>query len=387
MMLLLAATTFAAAGGIHYQTPMLGQMAAEFGSEAAAIGWIPTASFGGFLVGITFLVPLGDRLDKRRLIIAQHCAAIVALIAAGFAPNLVTAAACCFLIGMCACYAQTVVPMVAELAPASERGRAVGTVLSALFLGILFGRLAGGFVASHLGWRAMYWIGAGMLGLLTPALIARLPHSAPKTGLAYGQLLASMVTLVRTHAEMRRVVAMQFLLGICYGGFWATIATMLLETHGLGPQVAGLIGIPGAAGILVARPAGRMLDLRGPAPIIVTGVSLILAAYGVFAFGAWWAAALALGAVLLDCGLRATMVANQTIVNSLAPDARSRSNTIFGFSVWSGNAAGAFIATSVLAASGWLAVCAVSALAAAAALAVQLRSLNRGQSPIPGGRR
>jgi len=381
-MLLLAATTFAAAGGIHYQTPMLGQMAAEFGVDNAAIGWIPTASFGGFLVGITFLVPLGDRLDKRRLIITQHCAAVVMLVAAGFAPNLVALAASCFLIGMCACYAQAVVPLVAELAPASERGRAVGTLLSALFLGILFGRLAGGFVASHLGWRAMYWIGAAILGLLTPALIARLPHSAPKTGLPYPQLLASMVTLVRTHADMRRVVLIQLLLGICYGGFWATIATMLLKVHALGPQVAGLIGIPGAAGILVARPAGRMLDLRGPGPIVVIGISAIIAAYGVFAFGVWWVAALALGAVLLDCGLRATMVANQTIVNSLAPDARSRSNTIFGFSVWSGNAAGAFIATSALAASGWLAVCAVSALAAGAALAVQLRSKNRGRSPI-----
>ena len=376
-MLLLAATTFAAAGGIHYQTPMLGQMAAEFGADSAAIGWIPTASFGGFLAGITFLVPLGDRLDKRRLIITQHCATMVALVAAGFAPSLITAAACCFLIGMCACYAQTVVPMVAELAPASERGRAVGTVLSALFLGILFGRLAGGFVASHLGWRAMYWIGAALLGLVTPALVARLPHSAPKTALAYPDLLASTVKLVRTHAEMRRVVSIQLLLGICYGGFWATIATMLLEVHALGPQVAGLIGIPGAAGILVARPAGRMLDLRGPGPIVVTGISLILAAYGVFAFGVWWPAALALGAVLLDCGLRATMVANQTIVNSLAPDARSRSNTIFGFSVWSGNAAGAFIATSALAASGWLAVCAVSAIAAAAALGVQFRAMRR----------
>ena len=386
-MLLLAATTFAAAGGIHYQTPMLGQMAAEFGTDSASIGWIPTASFGGFLFGITFLVPLGDRLDKRRLIITQHCAAIVALVAAGFAPNLVSVAACCFLIGMCACYAQTVVPMVAELAPASERGRAVGTILSALFLGILFGRLAGGFVASHLGWRAMYWIGAVILGLMTPALIARLPHSPPKTGLPYPQLLASMVTLVRTHPDMRRVVLIQLLLGICYGGFWATIATMLLQVHALGPQVAGLIGIPGAAGILVARPAGRRVDLRGPGPIVVTGISLIFVAYCVFAFGAWWAVALALGAVLLDCGLRATMVANQTTVNSLAPDARSRSNTIFGFSVWSGNAAGAFIATSALAASGWLAVCAVSALAAAAALAVQLRSKNRGQSPISAERR
>jgi predicted MFS family arabinose efflux permease len=158
---------------------------------------------------------------------------------------------------------------------------------------------------------------------------------------------------------------------------------MLLKWHGLGSTVAGLIAIPGAAGILIARPAGRWLDLRGPGPIVTTGIALIFAAYGVFAFGLWWPAALAVGAALLDCGLRAAMVANQTIVNSLAPDARSRSNTVFGLSVWSGNAIGAFIATSALAHSGWLAVCALSALAAALAFGVQLAATrNRGQSPI-----
>ena len=382
-MLLLTATTFAAAGGIHYQTPMLGAMAAEFGADSSTIGWVPTLTFGGFLVGIVLLVPLGDRIDKRRLIITQHFAAMLALLAAGAAQGVAAAAASGFLIGLCACYAQNIVPMVAELAPPGERGRAVGTVLTALFLGILFARITGGIVAAQLGWRWMYVLGAALLALIAPALIARLPHSAPKTTLAYPELLASMLALARVHADMRRVVAIQLLLGICYGGFWATIATMLLQRHGLGPTVAGLIGIPGAAGILIARPAGRWLDLRGPAPIVTTGIALIIAAYGVFAFGVWWPAALAVGAALLDSGLRAAMVANQTVVNSLAPEARSRSNTVFGLSVWSGNAVGAFIATSALAASGWLAVCAISALAAAAALGVQLRAMrNRGQSPI-----
>jgi predicted MFS family arabinose efflux permease len=380
-MLLLTTATFTVAGGIHYQTPMLGAIAAEFGADSSAIGWVPTLTFGGFLVGIALLVPLGDRVDKRRLILAQHFAGIAALLAAAAAPNLAAVAASGFVIGVCACYAQNIVPMVAEFTPPGERGRAVGTVLTALFLGILFARIAGGIVAAELGWRAMYVIGAAMLLAMAPLLIARLPHSTPKTSLPYLELLGSMLTLMRTHAEMRRVVAIQTLLGICYGGFWATIATMLLKSHGLGPTVAGLIAIPGAAGILIARPAGRWLDLRGPGPIVTSGIALIFAAYGAFAFGVWWPAALAVGAALLDCGLRAAMVANQTIVNSLAPDARSRSNTVFGLSVWSGNAMGAFIATSALAHSGWLAVCAVSALAAALALGVQLAARYRGQSP------
>jgi len=374
LMPLFTLTAFVAASCIHYQTPMLGAMAAEFGASGAAIGWVPTLTFGGFLVGILLLVPLGDRIDKRRLIIVQNLATMLALLAAAAAPGVAGAAAAGFVIGLFACYAQSVVPLAAELAPPEERGRAVGTILTALFLGILFARLAGGAVASHLGWRWMYVIGAGMLAALAPLLVARLPHSAARTALPYPALLGSMLALVRQHAEMRRVVAIQFLLGICYGGFWATIAPMLLRSHGLGPDVAGLVGIPGAAGILIARPAGRWTDRRGAGPIVALGAALIIAAYGVFVFALWWVPAIALGAVLLDCGLRAAMVPNQTLVNSLAPDARSRSNTVFGISVWSGNAAGAFVASTALAHGGWLAVCAIAALSASAALAVQLRA-------------
>lgn len=376
-MWLLTAATFTGASSIHYQTPMLGAMARELGASASQIGWVPTLTFGGFLVGIVFLVPLGDRLDKRRLILTQYFANIAALLAAAAAPGLAALAAVSFLIGVCSCYAQTIIPLVAELAPDKARGRAVGTVLTALFLGILFGRIAGGLVATYLGWRWMYVLAALMFGALSPALLARLPHSKPHTSLAYRQLLGSVLGLIGRYADMRRVVGIQLLLGICYGGFWATIATMLLSVHGLGPTVAGLIGIPGAAGVLIARPAGRWLDQRGPGPIVAGGITLIVAAYGVFAFGLWWPVALAVGAALLDCGLRAAMVSNQTVVNSLAPDARSRSNTVFGLAVWSGNAAGAFIASTALARGGWLAVCAISAVSAAGALAVQLAATRR----------
>ena len=376
-MWLLAAATFTGSSSIHYQTPMLGAIALEFDASASAIGWVPTLTFGGFLAGIVLLVPLGDRIDKRRLILVQYFINIALLLAAAAAPSLTALAAISFAIGVCVSYSQSIVPLAAELAPDTGRGRAVGTILTAIFLGILFARITGGVVAAYLGWRWMYALAALMLVALAPWMLSRLPGSTPHTSLAYRRLLASMLGLIGKHADMRRVVAIQLLLGICYGGFWATIATMLLNVHHLGPSVAGLIGIPGAAGILIARPAGRWLDVRGPGPIVAGGVSLIIVAYGVFAFGLWWPAALAAGAVLLDCGLRATMVSNQTVVNLLAPEARSRSNTVFGLAVWSGNAIGAFVASTALSRSGWLAVCAISAASATLALLVQLASSRR----------
>src|SRR5690606_26750594 len=136
------------------------------------------------------------------------------------------------------------------------------------------------------------------------------------------------------HRDIRRVAAIQFLLGICYGGFWAVVSPMASAYHRLGPAQVGLIGIPGAAGILVARPAGRWTDRSGPLPVVTAAACTMLAAWLTFGFSAWTLAAVIAGAVLLDCALRAAMVANQTLVNTVVPDSRARANTIFGTHVW-----------------------------------------------------
>ncbi len=377
LMVLLTVSMFAGAGTIHFQTPMLGAIGIEFGADAAAVGWVATLSFGGFLAGTVFLVPLGDWMDKRRLILAQIAFLIVALLAMAAAPSLAALAAASFVVGACATFGQSIVPLAAELARPGERGRAVATVLFALFLGILFGRVAAGLVASNFGWRWIYVISAVMLIALVPALVMRLPRIPPGTALAYGSLMGSLVRLLRASPELRRASTTQFLLGIGYGGFWATIATMLLQFHQFGPAETGLMAIPGAAGILITRPAGRWMDRRGAAPVVTTGAGLVLAAFVIFGFAGSWIIAAIAGAILLDCGLRAAMVANQTLVNTVAPDARSRFNTIFGAHVWAGNATGAFLASTALTHAGWLAVCAIAATAAGLALVLQLRAIRR----------
>jgi predicted MFS family arabinose efflux permease len=360
LMALLTLTIFACSGTIHYQTPMLTSIAAEFGADAAATGWVATLSFGGFLAGTIFLVPLGDRFDKRMLFLAQFAMTIVALLAMAAAPNLPMLAAAAFVVGIgCSSASQNIIPMVAEMAPPSERGRTV---------------------ASSLGWRWMYVIAAGMLLSLVPVLVRRIPSCPPTTQLGYFALLRSVGAMLGEHAAMRRVAVIQALLGMTYGAFWATIAAMLLQYHGLGPAQAGLMGIPGAAGVLIARPAGRWMDKRGVTPVVTTGICLIIAAYATLAFAATWVAAAVAGAILLDCGLRASIVANQTLVNTIAPEARSRSNTIFSGAVWGGNALGAFIASAMLAHSGWLAVCGVIICAPVLALLAQWRSARGGKA-------
>ena len=189
--------------------------------------------------------------------------------------------------------------------------------------------------------------------------------------------MRSVLALLLDHADIRRVALIQFLLGICYGGFWAVVSPMASAFHRLGPAEVGLIGIPGAAGILVARPAGRWTDRAGPLSVVTAAISTMLLAWIAFGFSAWTMFAVILGAVLLDCALRAAMVANQTLVNTVVPESRARANTIFGTHVWAGNATGAFLASSAFAHIGWSAVCAVAIAATTTALLVHLRAVRR----------
>jgi predicted MFS family arabinose efflux permease len=154
------------------------------------------------------------------------------------------------------------------------------------------------------------------------------------------------------------------------------MSAMLLASYGYGPAIAGLIGIPGAAGILIARYAGRWMDKSGIGPVVTAGVSTIIVSQLVFGLAPISIAFIVIGVALLDCGLRAALVANQTAVTHAAPDARSRATTIFTSHMWGGNAAGAALASVAYAHWGWYAVCAIGAIAASTALIIA-RATNR----------
>ena len=377
---LLIVAAFIVAGGIHYQTPMLAAIAADFRTDAATTGWIPTLSFGGLLVGIVLFVPLGDRIDKRPLVLSKIAIMMVAQLVMALAPSIAVLAAGSLVTGLCSSLLQHFIAITAEVAHPSHRGRALGTQLTAMFSGILFARIVGGMLATYVGWRYSYALSAAMLLIVIPVIWKRLPNTRPTTHASYGDLLGSLVRLWRGHAGIRRATAIQFMFGICYGGFWAVAAPMLSLLHRVGPGVAGLMGIPGAAGILVARASGRWSDRVGLRPVVLAGICSMMAAWIVMAAGIWSIAAIVLGAMLLDIGLRAAMVANQTLINSAVPDSRARANTLFGLHVWSGNAAGAFLTSWAFAQFGWLAVCAIAMTASIVALLVHLNVVPVGRT-------
>lgn len=378
LMLLLAATGFAVGGVMHVHSPVLGAMAQDFGVDAAAIGWVATLTFAGYFAGLLFIVPIGDRVDKRRLILAQLGVLIVDTFVLAAAPSLGVMIAGSFVVGACVCLTQNLVPIAMGMSRPHERGRVVGTILMAMFLGFLFNRLASGLIGAWFGWRWSFVFAGVVLCMVAMAVVARLPSAVPTTKMGYRALLASVWTLYRANRDLRLTSATQFFLAIGYGGFWATLAPMLLLLHGMGPAEAGMMAIPGAAGVLISRAAGRWMDRSGALPVVVSSIFVYIVSMIILGFSAWWIGAIIIGAAIMDCGIRGAIVANQTLVANVDADARNRSNTIFGAHNWGGNTVGAFLASMTLANFGWIAVCAIFIAGALVALALQWRIKNNG---------
>ena len=376
LVLLLATGAGLGAATLYYAQPMLGVLGSEFQATPGAIGLVPTLTQLGYALGILLLAPLGDRYDRRRIILGKAIALTTALLAAAAAPSLGVLLTASLAIGLAATLAQDIVPAMATLAPDANRGKMVGTVMTGLLLGILLSRVVSGWVAEQWGWRTMFVAAATSIALLGVAVWYRLPRFVPTTTMRYGALLGSLVTLWRRHAELRRAAVAQGLLSVGFSAFWSTLAVMLhAAPFHLGSSAAGAFGLAGAAGALAAPLAGRMADRKGPERVTRIGAVLVAAAFLAMALGTDRLWLIAVGAVVFDLGAQAALIAHQSIVYSIEPAARSRLNAVLFVGMFTGMSSGAFLGSVVLGQWGWIGVCILAMGSALAALAVRLRWL------------
>lgn len=379
---LLAGAAGLSVASLYYSQPMLGVLGPDIGASDRAVGAVPMLTQLGYALGIGLLAPLGDRYDRRRIILLKAAVLALALLVAGAAPGVGWLLGASLVIGLAATLAQDVVPAAATLAPEAHRGKVVGTVMTGLLGGILLSRVVSGFVAEHFGWRAVFIAAALSIVAVGAAVWRGLPRFKPTTHLAYGALLGSLAQLWRRHPALRRATLAQGLLSVGFSAFWSTLAVML---HGapfhLGSAAAGAFGLAGAAGALAAPLAGRLADRSGPGQVTRLGAALVALSFASMALlplvppaGRLWLIGAA--AVGFDLGIQAALIAHQTIVYGIEPGARSRLNAVLFVGVFVGMAGGAALGSLALAQWGWQGVTALATTAALAALAVRW---NRGR--------
>ncbi|MEU2793293.1 MFS transporter [Streptomyces sp. NPDC007100] len=384
VVVLFAVACGAAVANVYFSQPLLVTMGRDLAMSPALVGSVVTLTQVGYGLGLFFLVPLGDVADRRRLVVAQLLLLVAALVAVAAAHSAAILLAGMAATGLLAVVTQTLVAFAASLAPADRRGRVVGLVTSGVVIGILLARTASGLMADLAGWRSVYLASAALTALLALVLYRVLPrHSdVPPAPLRYGQLLRSTVTLFARERLLRLRALFGLLVFAAFSTLWSSIALPLSEApHFLPHSAIGALGLVGVAGALAANAAGRLND-RGLSRR-TTGIALALLAASwlplAFTRSSLWA--LVAGVILLDLAVQAVHVTNQTLIYALHPDAGSR--LIGGYMVFYaiGSATGAIAATSLYAAAGWGAVCALGS--AFSCLGLVLWAFTRHRDPGP----
>ena len=359
---LMAITSGATAANLYYNQPLLAAIAQNLNASAQDTGLIPTLGQIGYALGNFLIVPLGDLLERRRLIVTMLIGTSIALATAAVSPTISWLVIASFIIGITTIVPQIAVPFAAVLAPPSVRGKVVGTVMSGLLIGILLSRTVSGFVGVELGWRAIYWIASGLMLVLAISVFKIVPKSQPAVVLTYQQLIRSMLKLLREPVLQEASIAGAMVFG-AFSVFWSTLVFLLEQPpYEYGSEVVGLFGLIGVVGAAAAPLAGKFADRRNPRlaiafGLITTTVSFLM--FWLFGYRLW---GLIVGSILLSLGVQVATVSNQALLYKLPEEKHSRLNALFITFYFVGGAVGSFLGAYGWRIWQWSGVCAVGLL-------------------------
>jgi predicted MFS family arabinose efflux permease len=347
---------------LYYSQPLLATMARSLEVPEDQLGIVSALTQSGYAAGLLLLVPLGDALERRRLLLTMLGIVTTMLVAVAVSPGIVWLAIASLLLGAATVVPQMLVPFAAGLAGLAERGWVVGRVMSGLLIGLLAARTVSGFVSARFGWRVVYGMAAGLTVLLAGVYAQILPVSYPAQQLSYGQLLRSFGRLLAAQPALRQSCLFGATAFGAFSVFWTTLAFHLARPpFEFGSAAVGLFGLAGIAGALAAPLAGRVADRRGPMPLIGIGLTLTLLSFGLFYGFGQHLLGLVAGVLLLDFGVQSAHISNQARIYSLPAEMHNRLNSVYMVAFFVGGAAGSALGTYGWTRWGWDGVCTAGA--------------------------
>lgn len=355
--LLFAVAGGVAVGNLYWSQPLLDFIASDLHASTASAGWLVTATLLGYAAGIVLIVPLGDVVNRRRLLLATMLCASVALVLCAVAPTMGLLLITVTLLGFTTVGGQILIPLAADLADDARRGHVVGTVGSGVIIGILLSRSISGLVADLAGWRAIYLAAAVVNIALAIALYRALPPVPPKARMAYPALIASVGALVLRERTVRWTLVLAAMAFAVFMMFWTPLTFLLSgPPFNFSVSVIGLFGLAGLAGALGARGAGRLHDRGWSIPATGVGWALIVITFLIAALAGESVVLLIVAIVLLDVAIMAVSILNQTRLFAVSHQARSRVNTAYVTNNFIGGALGSAAGTILWRHGQWTAV-------------------------------
>jgi len=370
IILLMSVATGLAVASNYYAQPLLHTIGQQFSISNAAAGTIVTTAQLSYAVGLMLLVPLGDMFERRALIVLMNLLAAGGLLISAFASNIAVLILGTALTGMLSVVAQILVPFAATLAAPHERGKAVGTVMSGLLLGILLARTAAGALADVGSWRTVYWVAAILMLCMSAVLWRVLPRYQSPTAMSYPRLLGSILRMFVEEPLFRARSLIGGLLFAAFSMLWTPLTFLLAgPPYEYSNTTIGLFGLAGAAGAYAANRFGRLAD-RGLGNLATrVGLLLLLGSWGLMAFGQVSVVALLAGILVQDLAIQGVHVTNTSSIYRLRPEARSRLTAGYVTCYFIGGASGSLVSSWLYAHFGWPAVVTAGAVLAALTLA------------------
>ncbi|WP_288097932.1 MFS transporter [Pseudomonas sp.] len=368
--LLFSVTCALAVANVYFAQPLLDSMAQSLGVASSIIGVVVTATQVGYALGLLFVVPLGDLVNRKRLILTQVLLSAVALAAVGAAQQWLALLGAMIMMGLLAVVVQVLVAYAAVLATPSQRGQAVGTVTSGIVLGILLARFTSGLIADIAGWRAVYFVSSGLMLTLAAVLWKVVPApTLPSHQDTYLALIRSLFRLFITERTLRARGLLALLIFAAFSVLWTSMVLPLSAPPlSLSHTAIGMFGLAGVAGALAASRAGRWADQGLGQRVTGISLGLLTLSWLPITFAETSLIALVCGVVLLDFAVQAVHVTNQSLIFAARPDAQSRMVGAYMCFYSVGSALGAAAATQIYALWGWIAVSLLGALISATAL-------------------
>lgn len=362
----------------YYNQPLLGMIAKEFDASEAATSKVAMFTQVGYAAGLLLIIPLGDMFKRKRIILIDFIFILASLLIFAFSQSLTVMIIASFFVGLTSVVPQIFVPIAAQLSPPEEKGRNVGIVMSGLLVGILASRVFSGIVGEYLGWRNVFLIAAGMMVILGILIAWLLPNMQATFNGTYGQLMRSIVRYTKDLPGLR-LASLRGALGFgSFSIFWTTLTFRLEQAPFFqGSDVAGSLGLVGIAGALAASYVGYISGKMNKNLLISIACSLMILSWAIFGIGGSSYLGLIIGIIILDMGLQAMHVTNQTIVFSSHPEASNRLNTVYMVSYFVGGSLGTLIGGRAWGAYGWNGVVVAGAIFVILCLVVHLILCNR----------
>lgn len=345
---------------LYYCQPLLGRLSDEFNVSEAGAAWINICCQLGYGLGLFFVVPIGDMVSRRKLLIILQILAAFSVCGAALSVSIGMLYFFSIAIGITATGCQVYVPLAAHLSSEKERGKVIGTVMGGLLSGILLSRTLSGFAADYFGWRSIYWIAAVFMLVLTYLTARMIPEENHAFSGNYRSLMRSLFQLAKELPLVRESAWIGACLFGAISAFWSTLAFFLEKPPFLySLSTIGFFGVVGLAGAVISPQVGRISDRKGPSFPMHIGILLMLAGYAILFVGKMSIVIVIIGIILIDMGLQAAHIPNLTRVSEISVQARTRLNTIYMTSFFIGGTFGSIVGSYAWTTFGWAGVCAI----------------------------